>query len=149
MSTSVEGLLDQVQERGRYAERGQAAGAVQSVLQVLGAHLVGDDRTDLARLLPRQCGPLLEDAAPASEPLTPSGFVLAVAARHDVGMSEARRAVTAVLGTVADVADDELLRRILTQLPPGHAGLFGRTDPTRNAATRMLSERGQGQAEAT
>ncbi|MFF4230628.1 DUF2267 domain-containing protein [Streptomyces sp. ISL-1] len=129
MNASVEVLLDRVQERGGYAMRQEAAGAVQSVLEVLGAHLVGDDRTDLAALLPRQCGPLLIDAAPASEPLTPSGFVEAVAVRGDVGVAVARRAVTAVLATVAEVADDALLRRILTQLPPGHAGLFGRTDP--------------------
>ncbi|MCX4820939.1 DUF2267 domain-containing protein [Streptomyces sp. NBC_01142] len=129
MNASVEALLDRVQERGGYAERQEAAGAVQSVLEVLGAHLVGDDRSDLASLLPRQCAPLLIDTAPANEPLTPSGFVEAVAARHDVGVADARRAVTAVLATVAEVADDALLRRIITQLPPGHAGLFGRTDP--------------------
>ncbi|MFI9742417.1 DUF2267 domain-containing protein [Streptomyces sp. NPDC052494] len=129
MNESVEALLDRVQERGGYDERPEAAGAVHSVLEVLGAHLVGGDRTDLAGLLPRQCGPLLVDSVPASQPLTPSGFVEAVAARDDVAVTEARRAVTAVLATIADVADDALLRRILTQLPPGHAGLFGRTDP--------------------
>jgi uncharacterized protein (DUF2267 family) len=129
VNASVEVLLDRVQERGGYAVRQEAAGAVQSVLEVLGAHLVGDDRTDLAGLLPRQCGPLLTDVSPASEPLTPSGFVEAVAARDDLDIAQARRAVTAVLATLAEVADDALLRRILTQLPPGHAGLFGRTDP--------------------
>ncbi|MER7956498.1 DUF2267 domain-containing protein [Streptomyces sp. NPDC096030] len=129
MNESVEDLLDRVQERGGYGERRQAAGAVRSVLEVLGAHLVGDDRTDLAALLPRQCGPLLIESAPAGDPLTPSGFVGVVADRDGVSVADARRAVTAVLATVADVADDALLRRILTQLPPGHAGLFGRTDP--------------------
>ncbi|MFV0129637.1 DUF2267 domain-containing protein [Streptomyces sp. HMX112] len=129
MDRSVEALLDRVQERAGYTRRREAAGAVQSVLEVLGAHLVGDDRTDLAGLLPRQCAPLLTEAAPASEPLTPTGFVEAVAARDDGAVTDARRAVTAVLATVAEVADDSLLRRILTQLPPGHAGLFGRTDP--------------------
>ncbi|WP_329624883.1 DUF2267 domain-containing protein [Streptomyces sp. NBC_01255] len=129
MNANVEVLLGQVQERGGYEMRQEAAGAVQSVLEVLGAHLVGDDRTDLASLLPRQCGPLLTDVRPASGPLTPSGFVEAVAERDDIDVTQARRAATAVLATVAEVADDWLLRRILTQLPPGHAGLFGRTDP--------------------
>ncbi|MFB7997544.1 DUF2267 domain-containing protein [Streptomyces sp. NPDC056002] len=129
MDTTVELMLERVQDRGGYAARQQAAGVVQSVLEVLGAHLVGDDRTDLAQLLPLPCSPLLIDVVPASEPLTPSGFVEAVAARDDIEVGQARRAVTAVLTTVADVADDALLRRILTQLPPGHAGLFGRTDP--------------------
>ncbi|MET9375976.1 DUF2267 domain-containing protein [Streptomyces sp. NPDC002992] len=126
MEESVEVLLDRVQERGGYAHRPEAAGAVHSVLEVLGAHLVGTDRTDLGRLLPCQCGRLLMDAEAASEPLTPSGFVQAVASRDAMDVTQARRAVTAVLGSVADVVDDALLRRILTQLPPGHAGLFGR-----------------------
>lgn len=130
MNEPVEVLLDRVQARGGYAERQEAAGAVQSVLEVLGEHLVGDDRTDLARLLPQRCGPLLTEGSPASEPLTPAAFVAAVGARVDAGAGQARRAVTAVLATVAEVADDALLRRILTQLPPGYAGLFGRTDPT-------------------
>ncbi|MGW5867731.1 DUF2267 domain-containing protein [Streptomyces sp. NPDC055239] len=130
MNESVEVLLDRVQERGGYEIRHEAAGAVQSVLEVLGAHLVGDDRTDLARLLPHQYEPLLTEGTSASEPLTPAAFVAAVGARVDVDAGQARRAVTAVLATVAEVVDDALLRRILTQLPPGHAGLFGRTDPT-------------------
>ncbi|MFF9909041.1 DUF2267 domain-containing protein [Streptomyces sp. NPDC013457] len=130
MTESVEVLLDRVLKRGSYDQRAEAAGAVHGVLEVLGAHLVGDDRTDLAGLLPCQCGALLTEVPPASEPLTPSGFVEAVAARDGIDVADARRAVTAVLGAVADVADDALLHRILTQLPPGHAGLFGRTDPT-------------------
>ncbi|MER7193780.1 DUF2267 domain-containing protein [Streptomyces flaveolus] len=129
MKTSVETLLDRVQQRGGYAVRQDAVGAMQSVLEVLGGHLVGDDRTDLAALLPQHCGPLLIDATPASEPLTPSGFVEAVAVRDDLGLLEARRAVTAVLTTIAEAVDDALLRRILTQLPPGHADFFGRTGP--------------------
>ncbi|MGW7070473.1 DUF2267 domain-containing protein [Streptomyces sp. NPDC054855] len=129
MNEPVEALLDRVRERGGYADRQQAAGAVQGVLEVLGEHLVGDDRTDLARLLPRQCGSLLTEGSPAGEPLTPAAFVAAVGARVDADARQARRAVNAVLATVAEVADDALLRRIITQLPPGHAGLFGRTDP--------------------
>ncbi|MER7576889.1 DUF2267 domain-containing protein [Streptomyces sp. NPDC126514] len=129
MDESVEALIDSVQARGEYAARDEAAEAVHSVLGVLGAHLVGDDRTDLARLLPRQCVALFTDLPPASEPLTPSGFVDAVAARDASDGPAARRAVTAVLTTLAEVADDSLLRRILTQLPPGHAHLFGRTEP--------------------
>ncbi|MFD6431540.1 DUF2267 domain-containing protein [Streptomyces venezuelae] len=130
MDTSLETLLDRVRQRGSYADRQQAAGAVENVLVVLGAHLVGDDRTDLARLLPDGCGAaLLSDAEPAAGPLSAAEFVDAVAARTAEDTADARRAVTSVLGTLADVADDALLRRILTQLPPGHAGLFGRTEP--------------------
>ncbi|MDI3419567.1 DUF2267 domain-containing protein [Streptomyces luteolus] len=129
MNTPLETLLEEVRERGDFATRRAAARAVQSVLEILGAHLVGDDRTDLARLLPAQCGPVLTDAEPASEPLTPEAFIETVAVRARDDVKSARRAVAAVLSTVAEAADDALLRRILTQLPPGHAGLFGRTDP--------------------
>ncbi|MGM9462987.1 hypothetical protein [Streptomyces murinus] len=65
------------------------------------AHLVGDDRTDLAALLPGRRRPRQRDVA------------------------EARREIDAVLPTLADAADHALL----TQLPPGHAGLFGCTGP--------------------
>ncbi|MGW1895043.1 DUF2267 domain-containing protein [Streptomyces sp. NPDC002004] len=129
MTGTLVTLLDQVQERGRFAQRQEAARAVHHVVEVLGAHLVGDDREDIARLLPPQCGLLLAEALPASEPLTPQGFIEAVAARDHSDFGEARRAVTAVLGVLADNADDALLRRVITQLPPGHAGLFGRTEP--------------------
>ncbi|MEU0599921.1 DUF2267 domain-containing protein [Streptomyces sp. NPDC006393] len=126
---TLDSFLSRVTDCGGYACAQQAARATQHVLEVLGAHLVGDDRTDLARLLPRHCGPLLSVTEPASEPLTPEGFIEAVAERGNEGLTEARRAVTAVLPVLAELADDALLRRILTQLPPGHAGLFGRTDP--------------------
>jgi uncharacterized protein (DUF2267 family) len=129
MSSPLETMLDQVQERGRYTVRGEAARAVEIVLDVLGAHLVGDDRSDLAHLLPHQCEPILTSGEPASEPLTPRGFIEAVASRAGGDFGDARRDVTAVLGIIAESADDALLRRILTQLPPGHAGLFGRTEP--------------------
>ncbi|WEO93040.1 DUF2267 domain-containing protein [Streptomyces sp. FXJ1.172] len=129
MHQPVEVLLDRVSERGAYADQDEAARAVRSVLSVLGSHLVGDDRTDLATLLPSQCVPWLTQSAPASEPLTPSGFVEAVAERDIADEIQARRAVAAVLSTLADMADEALLRRILTQLPPGHAALFDRVDP--------------------
>lgn len=118
-------LLDHVQERGRYPARREATSAVRCVLQVLGSHLVGDDRTDLTDLLPRPYAAWLSDAVPAAEPLRPAGFVAAVAAGGAMSVQNAHRAVTAVLPVVGDIADDALLRRILTQLPPGHAELFG------------------------
>ncbi|MCT7354716.1 DUF2267 domain-containing protein [Streptomyces sp. 15-116A] len=126
---TLDTFLDRVADGGGYTCPQQAARATQHVLEVLGAHLVGDDRTDLARLLPRHCGPLLSATEPATEPLPPESFVAAVAERGDDSVAEARRAVTAVLPVLAELADDALLRRILTQLPPGHAGLFGRTEP--------------------
>ncbi|MFF2203468.1 DUF2267 domain-containing protein [Streptomyces sp. NPDC058145] len=129
MNWTLDTFLTQVTERAGYDGPEQGARAVQNVLEVLGAHLVGDDRTDLAALLPGGCGALLTTSEPASEPLTPASFVEAVADRSHEDLAEARREIDAVLPTLAEVADQALLRRLLTQLPPGHAGLFGRTDP--------------------
>ncbi|MGQ4419819.1 DUF2267 domain-containing protein [Streptomyces sp. SAS_269] len=129
MNWTLDTFLTQVTERAGYDRPQQGARAVQNVLEVLGAHLVGDDRTDLAALLPGGCGALLTAGEPASEPLTPASFVEAVADRSHEGLAEARREIDAVLPTLAEAADHALLRRLLTQLPPGHAGLFGRTDP--------------------
>lgn len=129
MNWTLDTFLAQVAERAGYDGPQQGARAVWNVLEVLGAHLVGDDRTDLAALLPGGCGALLTESAPASEPLTPASFVEAVADRSHEDLAEARREVDAVLPTLAELADQALLRRLLTQLPPGHAGLFGRTDP--------------------
>ncbi len=62
------------------------------------------------------------------EPLTPAGFIEAVAQIGRCEPEEARRDIDVVLPTIAGLSDDALLRRILTQLPPGHSGIFGRTD---------------------
>ncbi|MFI1169239.1 DUF2267 domain-containing protein [Streptomyces sp. NPDC020801] len=129
MDWSLDTFLARVTERAGYDRSQQGARAVQNVLEVLGAHLVGDDRTDLAALLPEGCKPLLTAGEPANEPLTPASFVEAVADRSNDDLVEARREIDAVLPTLAEVADNALLRRLLTQLPPGHAGLFGCTDP--------------------
>ncbi|NDK23103.1 hypothetical protein FSY75_01140 [Streptomyces sp. TR1341] len=53
----------------------------------------------------------------------------AVADHGNEDVAESRREIDAVLPTLADVADHALLCWLLTQLPPGHAGLFGCTDP--------------------
>ncbi|NGO76818.1 DUF2267 domain-containing protein [Streptomyces sp. YC504] len=129
MDSSLQTLLADITDRGGYDRHEEAARALHQVLEVLGSHLVGDDRTDLARLLPEQCGPVLTGSEPASEPLTPTAFIDAVAQRGNDEAADARRAVNAVLAALAALADDALLRRILIQLPPGHAGLFGRIDP--------------------
>ncbi|MER7915720.1 MULTISPECIES: DUF2267 domain-containing protein [unclassified Streptomyces] len=129
MEWNLDTFITQVTERAHYDRPQQGARAVRNVLEVLGAHLVGDDRTDLAALLPEGCGPLLTAAEPASEPLSPASFVRAVADHSNEDLAEARREIDAVLPTLADAADHALLRRLLTQLPPGHAGLFGCTDP--------------------
>ena len=123
--TDPERFLTTVQQRGHYADPGDAALAITTVLEVLGSHLTDDDRADLARLLPRASGPMLAGTTPGGEARTPEGFVRAVADRDHSALTVARRDTTAVLGALTTAADRELLRRILDQLPPDHATLFG------------------------
>lgn len=131
MDESLEGLLAQVTERGGYPTQQEAARATQSVLEILGAHLEGEERTRLALFLPPLCALLMMDAAPAggAEPLTPERMLEALAERDGGSPETARRDADAVLGAVAARADEALIRRILEHLPPGHAELFGRPEP--------------------
>jgi uncharacterized protein (DUF2267 family) len=101
-------FLAAVQERGQYSSRQEAERATRVVIALLGA-----------------LNPL-----PAAEPLTAQRFVRATAAWIEGATEEtAKWDVSAVLSVVADATDDELMRRVLLQLPPGYDLLFGRPQP--------------------
>ncbi|MFD7288653.1 DUF2267 domain-containing protein [Streptomyces sp. NPDC059863] len=124
-------FLAAVQERGEYSAPQEAEQAVRVVLALLGAHVVGTERAELAARLPESCALVLLDPLPAAEPLTPERFVRATAAWIDGATEEtAEWDVGAVLSVVADAAGEELTRRILLQLPPGYDLIFGRPQPT-------------------
>ncbi|OAH13090.1 hypothetical protein STSP_37370 [Streptomyces jeddahensis] len=125
----LEEFLDDIRVRGGYDSPLSAAQAAEAALEILGAHLVGDDLIDLARLLPHQCTPVLACTAPASEPLTPSAFIAAVADRTDGDLLAGRRHATAVLSAITAAADEAVLTRLITQLPPGYDELFGHAEP--------------------
>jgi uncharacterized protein (DUF2267 family) len=125
-----ETFLSAVQERGEYTTREEAELATRVVLALLGAHLVGSERADLAARLPETCALVLLNPLPAAEPLGPQRFVRATAAWIEGATEEtAKWDVGAVLSVVADAADEELIRRVLLQLPPGYDLLFGRPQP--------------------
>ncbi|MEV8391149.1 MULTISPECIES: DUF2267 domain-containing protein [unclassified Streptomyces] len=124
-------FLAAVQERGEYSAPQEAEQAVRVVLALLGAHVVGTERAELAARLPESCALVLLDPLPAAEPLTPERFVRATAAWIDGATEEtAKWDAGAVLSVVADAAGEELTRRILLQLPPGYDLIFGRPQPT-------------------
>ncbi|OEJ62111.1 hypothetical protein BGM19_32865 [Streptomyces agglomeratus] len=124
-------FLSAVQERGQYSSRQEAERATRVVIALLGAHVVGSERSELAARLPETCALLLLNPLPAAEPLGPQRFVRATAAWIEGAREEtAKWDVSAVLSVVADAADDELMRRVLLQLPPGYDLLFGRPQPT-------------------
>ncbi|MBH5131295.1 DUF2267 domain-containing protein [Streptomyces sp. G3] len=120
-------FLDQVQERGEYPTRAEADRAARTVLALLGAHLVGDVRAELAAKLPESFALILLNPLQATEPLSADRFVRATAAWIEGATEQtATWDVGAVLSVAADAAGEELTRRVLFQLPPGYDLLFGR-----------------------
>ncbi|MER7923170.1 MULTISPECIES: DUF2267 domain-containing protein [unclassified Streptomyces] len=121
-----EAFLDQVRERGAYESTEEAERATRTVLALLGAHLVGEVRADLAARLPEDLALVLLNPLQAREPLSPERFVRATAAWIE-GATEQTAAwdVSAVLSVAADAAGEELTGHILLQLPVGYDLLFG------------------------
>ena len=131
MTLRREAFLDHVKERGEYDTAEEAERAARVVLALLGAHLVGDVRAQLAARLPEEFALILLNPLQSAEPLPPERFVRATAAWIE-GATEQTAAwdVSAVLSTVADAAGEDLLGQILLQLPVGYDLLFGRPQPT-------------------
>ncbi|MDQ0945904.1 uncharacterized protein (DUF2267 family) [Streptomyces sp. V1I1] len=131
MAMRWEAFLDQVQERGEYDTHQEAERAARTVVALLGAHLVGEVRAELAARLPDTFAMILLNPLQAAEPLAADRFVRATAAWIE-GATEktATWDVSAVLSVTADAAGEELTRRVLLQLPPGYDLLFGRPERT-------------------
>ncbi|MEU6222516.1 DUF2267 domain-containing protein [Streptomyces sp. NPDC047042] len=123
-----EPFLDQIKERGAYKTPQEAERAARTVLALLGAHLVGEVRAELAARLPEELALILLNPLQAREPLSPERFVRATAAWIE-GATERTAAwdVSAVLSVTAEAAGEELADRILLQLPVGYDLLFGHT----------------------
>lgn len=130
MTLRREAFLDRVKERGEYDSLQEVERAARVVLALLGAHLVGEVRAQLAARLPEDFALILLNALQSAEPLPPERFVRATAAWIE-GATEQTAAwdVSAVLSTAADAAGDDLLGQILLQLPAGYDLLFGRPQP--------------------
>ncbi|MGW2377360.1 MULTISPECIES: DUF2267 domain-containing protein [Kitasatospora] len=130
MTLRWEAFLEEIRERGEYDTREESERAARVVLALLGAHLVGDERAQLAARLPEALSLVLLNPLQAAEPLSPDRFVRATAAWIEGATEQtALWDVGAVLSTVADAAGDELMERVLLQLPPGYELLFGRPAP--------------------
>ncbi|MFF3519030.1 DUF2267 domain-containing protein [Streptomyces sp. NPDC002573] len=131
MTVRREAFLDHVQERGEYETLQEAERAARVVLALLGAHLVGQVRAQLAARLPEDFALILLNPLQSAEPLPPERFMRATAAWIE-GATEQTAAwdVSAVLSTVADTAGDDLLTEILLQLPAGYDLLFGHPQRT-------------------
>ncbi|MFD5769878.1 DUF2267 domain-containing protein [Streptomyces sp. NPDC127049] len=131
MTLRREAFLDHVTERGEYDTPQEAERAARVVLALLGAHLVGEVRAQLAARLPEGFALILLNPLRSAEPLPPERFVRATAAWIEGATEQtATWDVSAVLSTVADAAGEDLMGQILLQLPVGYDLLFGRPQPT-------------------
>ncbi|MDY0810871.1 DUF2267 domain-containing protein [Kitasatospora purpeofusca] len=130
MTLRWDAFLAEIQERGEYDTPEEAERAARVVLALLGAHLVGEVRAELAARLPETLALILLNPLRAAEPLSAERFVRATAAWID-GATEATALwdIGAVLSTTADAAGEDLLHKVLIQLPPGYDLLFGRPQP--------------------
>ncbi|MFD7448363.1 DUF2267 domain-containing protein [Kitasatospora sp. NPDC059827] len=130
MTLRWEAFLEEIRERGEYDTPQEAERAARVVLALLGAHLAGGVRAELAARLPETMALILLNPLRAVEPLSPERFVRATAAWIE-GATETTALwdIGAVLSTAADAADDDLVERVLLQLPPGYDLLFGRPQP--------------------
>lgn len=119
-------LIDAVQEAGQYATRAEAERITRIVLSALGGHVTGDERVDLARALPTEAARVIASQIPATRPLTAAEFVDSVATRIEGATpATARWDVSSVLSVLRHRIGEPLLTRILAELPPGYALLFG------------------------
>ncbi|MFM9372614.1 DUF2267 domain-containing protein [Streptomyces sp. Da 82-17] len=145
---TFEQMLEIVRYEGAYPTRERAEESVRAVLAALGRQLAGDERVDLAARLPHEAAVVLASEIPAREPLTGWGFVKDLASRTGRAAATTRWDTGTVLHTVARIAGEELLTRILDQLPPGYALLFGRAELTQTAARRRTGTPSQAEATA-
>ncbi|WP_327301814.1 DUF2267 domain-containing protein [Streptomyces goshikiensis] len=105
MTLRREAFLDRVKERGEYDTAEEAERAARVVLALLGAHLIGRVRAQLAARLPEGFALILLNPLRSAEPLPPERFVRATAAWVEGATEQtAMWDVSAVLSTVADTA---------------------------------------------
>ncbi|MFJ8536994.1 DUF2267 domain-containing protein [Streptomyces sp. NPDC093591] len=130
---TFEHMLEKVRYEGAYPTRERAEEAVRLVVAGLGRRLTGDERVELAARLPLEAARILTEQIPDTQPLTGWAFVKDLAARTGASLATTRWDTGSVLTTVATLAGPELLTRILHQLPPGYALLFGRAELTQAA----------------
>ncbi|MFD5897708.1 MULTISPECIES: DUF2267 domain-containing protein [unclassified Streptomyces] len=135
---TFEGMLEMVRYEGAYPTRARAEESVAGVLAALGGQLAGGERASLAARLPGEAARLLSDAAPA-EPLSGQEFVKELAARTGGTTATTRWDSSTVLTLVGRLAGSDVLSRVLTQLPPGYALLFGRAELTQVARQERVS----------
>jgi uncharacterized protein (DUF2267 family) len=123
-------MAEKVRYEGAYPTRERADEAIRLVLAGLGRQLTGDERVELAARLPLEAARALTAQIPDAQPLTGWAFVKDLATRSGSSLATTRWDTGSVFSAVAAHAGPALITRILHQLPPGYALLFGRAELT-------------------
>jgi uncharacterized protein (DUF2267 family) len=122
-------LAEAVQDAGPSVSTTEAEHVLRVVLSALGDHVTGEERVDLARALPEEAARIIASRIPLNRPLSAPEFVDTVAARIEGATpATARWHVSSVLSVLPEVVGDELVDRVLAQLPSGYALLFGKAE---------------------
>ncbi|WP_371548905.1 DUF2267 domain-containing protein [Streptomyces sp. NBC_00554] len=122
-------LIEEVRESGQYPTKAEAERVTRLVLSALGGHVVGDERVDLARRLPTEAARLIASQIPVTRSLSAAEFVDSIASSIlGATPAKARWDVSSVLSVLPTAVGDDLINRILKQLPSGYALLFGRAE---------------------
>ncbi|MFE0454876.1 DUF2267 domain-containing protein [Streptomyces sp. NPDC058914] len=124
-------LIASVREAGQYPTTAEAERVTRIVLSALGGQVTGEERVDLARALPTEAAAVIASQIPLTRPQPAPEFVDTIAARIEGSTpATARWDVSSVLSVLPDLAGEDLIDRIIAQLPPGYALLFGRAELT-------------------
>ncbi|MFD4872389.1 DUF2267 domain-containing protein [Streptomyces sp. NPDC058420] len=130
---TFEQMLAQVRYEGAYATRAQAEQAVHAVLAAFGRQVTGEERVKLAARLPYEAAVTFTSQIPATEALTGWAFVKDLASSTGGSPATTRWDTGTVFRVLARLAGEDLLSRVLAQLPSGYALLFGRPELTQAA----------------
>lgn len=123
-------LLETVRYDGAYPTRERAEQVTVNVLAALGRQLTGDERVDLAAVLPEEAAEVFTAQVPTVEKLTGWSFVKDLAVRTNASPATTRWDTGTVFAVLARLAGPGLLARALAQLPTGYALLFGQAQLT-------------------
>ncbi|WP_031524890.1 DUF2267 domain-containing protein [Streptomyces sp. NRRL F-5123] len=121
-------LIAQVRELGGYDSDEEAVDVLRAVLAALGSQLIGEERCDLAAVLPLEARTDFASQIPRTEPADAPAFVATVADALNTTPAQARWHTTSVLAALTETAGQSLTDRILAELPRGYALLFCRAD---------------------
>ncbi|MFD3519954.1 DUF2267 domain-containing protein [Streptomyces sp. NPDC058653] len=128
LAMTYEQMLERVRYDGAYPTRERAERTVRTVLAALGGQLTGDERAELAARLPAEAARTLMTEPTTADRLTGWGFVKELAERTGGTPATTRWDAGTVLALVGHLAGNDLLDRLLAQLPSGYALLFGRAE---------------------